>query len=392
MRHRHKPLDVPSVGDELAPSSPPSFGALRSLLPPYRTSEGRPLPISTALLVVLLVATHRSRRGAVKKDKGEPSSAAARARGSATASERFAYRVDTFFSRPNAKALLLLMITLVLVVTGGAAHWLAAAQEEGSLLSSMWAAWRFITDGGDYDDDLAPRVVGVVLVLSGMLFFALLVGLIGESIESRLEDLKAGKHRVIESGHTLVLGWSDKLIPLVKEIALSKASEGGGGVIVVLSSAHDKAWMDETVAEELPAEELEGTQIVCRTGDLVSIADLRKVSAADASSIVVLSDYSLEPDMADARTVRCVLALRAGIQTGAQTLVELRDIDNRPTLELVARMGAAPDGGDAALAAAAVGGGGGGGGVGGGGATMTAMAAAMMAACRRWCRTTSSGG
>ena len=44
-------------------------------------------------------------------------------------------------------------------------------------------AWRFVTDGGEYHEDAAPRVVGVLLVLSGMLFFALLVGLIGEFIE-----------------------------------------------------------------------------------------------------------------------------------------------------------------------------------------------------------------
>jgi hypothetical protein len=39
----------------------------------------------------------------------------------------------------------------------------------------MWLAWRFVTDGGEYDEASAPRVVGVVLVLSGMFFLALLV-------------------------------------------------------------------------------------------------------------------------------------------------------------------------------------------------------------------------
>ena len=79
-------------------------------------------------------------------------------------------------------------------------------------------------------------------------------------------------------------------------------------------------------------------KIVCRTGDPVTLADLRKVSAAEAKSIVILADYSLEPDMSDARAVRCVLALKAGVETKADTTVELRDIDNRPTLELVSSM------------------------------------------------------
>ena len=155
----------------------------------------------------------------------------------------------------------MLLITVGLVVLGGVSLWVAGGKDEPySVWSAMWDAWRFVTDGGDYEEEILPRIVGVLLVLSGMLFFALLVGLIGESIEEKLEDLKQGRNRVIESGHTLVLGWSDKFIPLAQEIAKSKASEGGG-VLVVLSGAHEKAWMDETVAEELPEEDMQGTQV-----------------------------------------------------------------------------------------------------------------------------------
>jgi hypothetical protein len=64
----------------------------------------------------------------------------------------------------------------------------------------MWEAWRFVTDGGDYDEGIVARLVGLVLVLSGMLFFALLIGLIGESIQTKLEGLKHGRNRVVDSG------------------------------------------------------------------------------------------------------------------------------------------------------------------------------------------------
>ena len=90
------------------------------------------------------------------------------------------------------------------------------------------------------------------------------------------------------------------------------------------------------IASQVPAEELHGTLVVCRSGDPVTVADLRRVSAAEAASIVILADYTCEPDMSDAKATRCVLALRVGIQTVADITVELRDIDNRPTLELVA--------------------------------------------------------
>ena len=80
------------------------------------------------------------------------------------------------------------LITVILVVLGGSLLWLAGGKDEPySMGGAMWDAWRFVTDGGDYEDEILPRMVGVVLVLSGMLFFALLVGLIGESIEEKLD-------------------------------------------------------------------------------------------------------------------------------------------------------------------------------------------------------------
>ena len=109
-----------------------------------------------------------------------------------------------------------------------------------------------------------PRVVGLVLVLSGMLFFALLVGLIGESIEAKIEGLKEGKGRVIEAGHTLVLGWSDKLLPFVKQIAKANESEGGGVIVVLANKSKEE--MDKLIASELTAEEMGATRVVCRQG------------------------------------------------------------------------------------------------------------------------------
>ena len=189
---------------------------------------------------------------------------------SPSARENIAYRVDNFFSTKSyAKAMLLAAITAALVTVGGIALWLA--KDTGSVLSSLWLAWRFVSDGGEYEEGVAARLVGLVLVLAGMLFFALLIGLIGNSIESRLDDLKQGRNRVVESGHTLLLGWSDKAVSLIAEIAKSKASEGGG-VIVVLDNAHDKMWYDDAIECELSSEDLQGTLVVCRSGDPVTVA------------------------------------------------------------------------------------------------------------------------
>jgi hypothetical protein len=250
--------------------------------------------------------------------------------------ELLEYQLDNFFSSsPYASGLLLCIITACLVLGGGLGLWTAAGYNE-PLLSSMWTAWRFISVGeGEYGDSIASTVVGVVLVLSGMLFFALLVGLIGESIEAKINSLKQGKGPVLEVGHTLVLNWSSKFTELAREIA--KANESaGGGVLVVLSDQYSKEEMDEMVANELSAKEMRGTRVVCRHGDPVSVASLRKVAAQTARAIVFLANDRMLPDLSDALAVRAVLALRAGLELlSGHIVVELRDCDNQPLLDLL---------------------------------------------------------
>jgi hypothetical protein len=283
-----------------------------------------------ALLVSTLLWSRRSQLGFSRRWSSH----------GADSFEHLHYHVDNFFSQsPYAKGLLLLVITALLVMVGGFMLWISGAGEDASLFSSMWSAWRFVTDGGEYDEGVGPRLVGLVLVLSGMLFFALLVGLIGESIQEKIDSLKHGKGRVLESNHTLVLGWSDKFLHLAREIGKANESEGGG-VLVVLCNSKTKQEMDEIVTEELPAEQMRGTKIVCRHGDYVCLSELQKCSAQTARSIVLLAREELHPDMADARAVRTVLALRAGIPSlPGHTVVELRDVDNVHLLDLVAAHG-----------------------------------------------------
>ena len=49
-----------------------------------------------------------------------------------------------------------------------------------------------------------------------------------------MRDLSNGKTSVVEEGHFLLLGWTDKTISLILELIESMRSEGGG-VIVILA-------------------------------------------------------------------------------------------------------------------------------------------------------------
>lgn len=127
-------------------------------------------------------------------------------------SKQVAYRVDVLFSSHSfAKPFALLLATILLIGVGGVALFGVSTE---SLSDALWLAWSYVADSGNHADSVGfgPRVVSVSISFGGMLIFALMVGLVSDAISEKVDSLRKGKSEVIESNHTLILGWSDKLV------------------------------------------------------------------------------------------------------------------------------------------------------------------------------------
>jgi hypothetical protein len=81
-----------------------------------------------------------------------------------------------------------------------------------------------------------------------------------DTIGEWMEDLRKGKADVLESGHSLILGWSDKLLPIVDQLCNANASEGGRPIVILAEM--EKQAMEEALVRHAP--NLRGSTIVCR--------------------------------------------------------------------------------------------------------------------------------
>ena len=102
-----------------------------------------------------------------------------------------------------------------------------------------------------------------MLQIAGLVVFALMIGLITESVAEQVDDFKKGRSRVLERDHTLMIGWSSKSIPVLDQLALAAESEGGANIVVL--TEHDKEDMEEDLksaclAVESPLD-LRGSQV-----------------------------------------------------------------------------------------------------------------------------------
>ncbi|PTQ28100.1 hypothetical protein MARPO_0173s0003 [Marchantia polymorpha] len=255
-------------------------------------------------------------------------------------SKRMAYRVDVLFSTiPLFKPLALLFATILLIGLGGVALFAVSGDTWGE---ALWRAWTYVADAGNHADSVGtgPRVVSLCISFGGMLIFALMLGLVSDAISEKVDSLRKGKSEVIESNHTLILGWSDKLVwktdettkgSLLKQLSIANQSMGGGVVVVLAEREKEEMELDIAKMEF----DFMGTSVICRSGSPLIMADLKKVSVSKARAIIVLAEVA-NADQSDARVLRVVLSL-TGVKEGLRghIVVELSDLDNEQLVKLV---------------------------------------------------------
>lgn len=245
--------------------------------------------------------------------------------------KQLAYRVDVFLSvHPYAKPLALLVATLLLICLGGLALF---GVTDDNLADCLWLSWTYVADSGNHanSEGMGPRLVSVSISFGGMLIFAMMLGLVSDSISEKLDSLRKGRSEVVEQNHTLILGWSDKLGSLLNQLSIANESLGGG--IIVVMAERDKEEMELDIGKM--EFDFKGTSVICRSGSPLILADLKKVSVSKARAIIILAEDG-NADQSDARALRTVLSL-TGVKEGLRghIVVELSDLDNEVLVKLV---------------------------------------------------------
>lgn len=242
-----------------------------------------------------------------------------------TMRQRIRYRIDNIMSRGALPMLVWLgLMTLLLCVVAGVLisllNW-GPDEQETTWLEGTWLAFVRTLDPGTFggDNGRGFRLIGLIITVIGILVFAAIIGVVSSGIDSKLADLSRGRSRVIEKGHTLILGISPKVGTVVSEIVAANASERKSCIVVL--AEEDKEVIEAAIRGDCPS--LGRTRLVIRTGDPAAIADLERVNPSQAKSIVVMRP---DDDAGDANVVRGVLALlRLDPELSVPVVAEMAD-------------------------------------------------------------------
>jgi hypothetical protein len=243
-----------------------------------------------------------------------------------TVRQRIRYRIDNALSRGVGALLLWLgLFTAVVILVVAIIAWLlnlGPGDSEVGFLEALWLAMTRSLDPGTFsgDEGLKFRMLMLLITMTGIFVVSFIIGLISNSIDRRLETLREGTSPVVEADHTLILGYSYKVGPIIRELVEANRSRKGAAVVIL--SAEDPRTVFDTALTGLS--DLHGTRVVVRRGEPSRIDDLQRMNAAQARSIIVLAD---EADQTDSRVVKVVLALaRIGISPDrTPTVAEVSD-------------------------------------------------------------------
>jgi len=235
--------------------------------------------------------------------------------------QRLRYRFDNFMARGGRSVFIsLLAVFVVILVVLMAARGLVRLFTPGGA-STGWGWDSFMTflqmtDPGSVAEDMTSRgwyqAIAITAGVMGIVMLSALIAFITTALDRRLHDLRKGRSRVVESGHTLILGWDEqRVVEVIRELIIANESRKHRAVVILADQ--DKEYMDDYLSVAVPGRAT--TTVVTRSGNPSSLLNLELVSVGTASSVIVLSGCSDSAPAAmreesDARVVKTLLAVQ----------------------------------------------------------------------------------
>ncbi|MYW69800.1 NAD-binding lipoprotein [Streptomyces sp. SID8379] len=252
---------------------------------------------------------------------------------------RLRYWFDNFLGRSTLTLVACLtLVCLAVVIPASVAQVLVGRPVPTTLAGQAAAVWTTVGAtlriGGAVG---APAfvVLSVLLALVSLLFVSTLVSVITTGMNDKILELRLGRSTIVEEQHTVVLGWSDQVFPVISELVTANAHRRRA--TVALLAPRDKVQMEEEITTKVGA--TGATRVVCRSGSPTDPAVLARVSPHTAAAVIVLSPGDHEGDWT---VVRTLLAL--GTVVGAAAAPTVVAAVREPSHHTAAVLAAGPGG------------------------------------------------
>jgi len=253
--------------------------------------------------------------------------------------QRLRYQFDNLMARGTPAligmlfVLSLTVIILAAVIISGFSLRQAGSSDTLSFGEAFWESLMRTLDSGTMGGDTGTgfRLIMFFVTIGGIFVVSTLIGVLSNGIEAQMDRLRKGRSKVLESNHTLVLGWSPQVFTILNELMIANENQNKARIVVLADK--DKVEMEDEIRERV---EVKGkTRIICRSGSPIDPNDLEITSPHAAKSIIVLPPENSDPDT---DVIKTVLAITNNPNRRAEPyhiVTQIRDAKNMDVLKLV---------------------------------------------------------
>ena len=257
-----------------------------------------------------------------------------------TLSERIRYGFDNFMARGTVALICGLALTsFAFILLMGFLVSLTGIAPEGSdrlnPLEAIWSVLMRTLDAGTMGSDTGWlfRIAMLLVTFGGIFIISSLIGVLSSGIDTKLEDLRKGRSRVVETNHIVVLGWSLQVFTLVSELALANANQPNACIVVL--SEEDKVQMEDALYPILGKRSK--VRLVCRTGSPSNITNLGMVSVQTARSIIILNTPDKHADIQLVKTLLAITNIPRAVPQPYHIVAQVQDPQSSDVVSLIGR-------------------------------------------------------
>ncbi|TSE06403.1 hypothetical protein FOF46_19795 [Aquimarina algiphila] len=259
--------------------------------------------------------------------------------------DKLRYRFEKYLNRGGSSIFVSLFVVFIVLFTLMVflrwimiSLWPELAYTD-SFFDDIWLTWLQMTDPGNMNqDNVAPTWLKITTILSGVIgvvILSMLIAFITTALEKVFYNFRKGRGKVIEENHTLILGWNERVVDIIRELILANESESYASIVIL--SDEDKEEMDDLIAKRIPDKKT--TSIITTTGDYANINELKRVSIKAAKSVILLANCSEsafqdEKINSDVQSVKSIMAI-ISCQDGKNELPIIAEIFNEDKRELI---------------------------------------------------------
>ncbi len=263
----------------------------------------------------------------------------------ATFKEKLRYRFEKYLNKGGFSifvSLFVLFIALFLLIVF--IRWMMLLiwpdlAGSGGFFDGAWLTWLQMTDPGnmleDTDSGIWLKIVTVLAGVFGVILLSILIAFITTSLEKVFYNFRKGRGKVIEEDHTIILGWNERVVDIIRELVLANESEKDAAVVILAD--HDKEVMDDMVSKRLLNK---GTsRVITTTGDFANINELNRIGISQSRSVILLAsctESASEEDKSssDVQSIKAIMAIIA-CQDGKNQIPIIAEIFSDEKRELI---------------------------------------------------------